>query len=270
MRLLNYFPKETESLIAARLKSLNVRPPKDGNGWMLNEVKNGVRTIDFIQAVAWCKLPAIQEALADIAKRTDDPDIKAAATVAAGGAATAVVSAEVAALTEGVVKTMFMTQLKVLCAALIAVAVLGACVITRAQDALARANESRITGAEIAFLNATAEYAHRVHAAQKVCSLGVGVSYETLSGFHTRIQYIGALKAIVTVPSCPLLLRVERVLPGTPLFTGCSTPASAPRSLPSVRMRGGDGISRTAWAIARPGMRRSPIRTCWSASDRWT
>src|SRR5215469_27009 len=65
--------------------------------------------------------------------------VKAAATVAAGGAATAVVSAEVAALTEAGVKTMFMTKLKVLCAALIAVAVLGACVITRAQDAPARA-----------------------------------------------------------------------------------------------------------------------------------
>jgi hypothetical protein len=100
--------------------------------------------------------------------------------------------------------------------------------------AIARANESRITGAEIAFLNATAEYAHRVHAAQKVCSLGVGVSYETLSGFHSRIQYIGALKAIATVPSCPLLLRVERVLPGTPL--GRLAEIIAMLNVPNVRV----------------------------------
>ena len=37
---------------------------------------------------------------------------------------------------------MFVTKLKVLCAALIAVAVLGACVITRAQDAPARAPDA--------------------------------------------------------------------------------------------------------------------------------
>jgi hypothetical protein len=47
---------------------------------MNNEVKNAVRTIDFIHAVPWCQLSAIQEALTAIAKRTDDPDIKAAAT----------------------------------------------------------------------------------------------------------------------------------------------------------------------------------------------
>jgi hypothetical protein len=100
--------------------------------------------------------------------------------------------------------------------------------------ALARASESRITGAEIAFLNATAEYAHRVHAAQKVCSLGVGVSYETLSGFHSRIHYIGALKAIETIPSCPLLLRVERVTPGTPL--GRLAEIIAMLNVPNVRV----------------------------------
>jgi hypothetical protein len=88
---------------------------------------------------------------------------------------------------------------------------------TSVRRALARSNEALITGTEIALLNAAAEYAHHVHAAQKVCSLGVGVSYETLSGFHSRIQYIGALKAIETIPSCPLLLRVEQVVPGIPL-----------------------------------------------------
>lgn len=43
---------------------------------MKREVKNGVRTIDFIAAVSWCMAPPIAEALADIARRTDDPLIK--------------------------------------------------------------------------------------------------------------------------------------------------------------------------------------------------
>ena len=100
--------------------------------------------------------------------------------------------------------------------------------------ALARTNEALVTGNEIALLNAAAEYAHHVHAAQKVCSLGVGVSYETLSGFHSRIQYIGALKAVETIPSCPLLLRVEQVLPGIPL--GRLAEIIAMLNVPNVRV----------------------------------
>jgi HEAT repeat protein len=78
MRLLYYFPKETASLTAARLRSFDVQKAESADdGWMKREVKNGVRTDEFIKAVAWCTVPAIQEALADIAKRTNDPDIKA-------------------------------------------------------------------------------------------------------------------------------------------------------------------------------------------------
>ena len=83
--------------------------------------------------------------------------------------------------------------------------------------ALSGANEAQIVEAEIALLNAAAEYAHRLHMAQRVCAVGVGVSYETLSGFHSRIHYIGALKALQTIPTCPLLIRVEQVPTGTPL-----------------------------------------------------
>jgi hypothetical protein len=88
---------------------------------------------------------------------------------------------------------------------------------TGIRRALGGASETQMVEMEIALLNAGAEYAHRVHAAQKLCALGVGVSYQTLSGFQSRIRYIGALKAIRTIPTCPLMLRVEQVPEGTPL-----------------------------------------------------
>jgi len=69
---------------------------------------------------------------------------------------------------------------------------------------------------EVALLHAACEYALQVHRAGKVCAVGVGVSYETLSGLHARIAYIGAMKSVVTIPSCPILLRIERVPGGTP------------------------------------------------------
>jgi hypothetical protein len=78
------------------------------------------------------------------------------------------------------------------------------------------ADETRIVNMEIALLFAATEYAHRIHQVQKVCSVGTGVSYESLSGFHARIAYIGALKSIQTVASCPILLRIDRVPDGTP------------------------------------------------------
>lgn len=79
------------------------------------------------------------------------------------------------------------------------------------------AGESQIVETEISLLNGAAAYAHRAHAAQKLCAVGVGVSYGTLSGFHSRIRYIGALKALQTLQTCPLLLRVEHVPDGTPM-----------------------------------------------------
>jgi len=77
MRLLYYFPKETAPLISARLRSFDVRS-RPSDTWADREVKNGVRTADFIKAVSWCQAPGIQEALADIARRTDDETIRKA------------------------------------------------------------------------------------------------------------------------------------------------------------------------------------------------
>lgn len=82
MRLLYYFPKEASPLISARLRSLEVRSRASDYDWAKREVKNGVRTADFIKAVAWSQAPAIREALADIAKRTDDETIRKALTPA--------------------------------------------------------------------------------------------------------------------------------------------------------------------------------------------
>lgn len=78
------------------------------------------------------------------------------------------------------------------------------------------APESFYVEHEAALLRAAAAYALKVHRAQKVCAVSVGVSYETLSGLHTRIAYIGALKSITATHSCPILLRIEQVPKGTP------------------------------------------------------
>jgi hypothetical protein len=94
--------------------------------------------------------------------------------------------------------------------------------------------EAQIVDAEVAFLNAAAEYARRVYAALKVCSIGVGVSYQTLSGGPSRIRYVGALKAVHTVQTCPLLLRVEQIPNGTPL--GRLAEIVTMLSVPNVRV----------------------------------
>ncbi len=75
IRLLYYFPEETAPLIAARLKSLDVSVATS-DASMQRDVKNRIATVAFIEAVSWCQAATIREALADIAKRTDDPQIK--------------------------------------------------------------------------------------------------------------------------------------------------------------------------------------------------
>jgi hypothetical protein len=70
MRLLYYFPEEAAPLISARLRSLDVRDAQWMGTWMQREVKNGVRTVDFIKAVAWSTHPEIKNALSEIGKRT--------------------------------------------------------------------------------------------------------------------------------------------------------------------------------------------------------
>ncbi len=82
---------------------------------------------------------------------------------------------------------------------------------------LASAGESHVVSMEIALLLAAVQYADRVHLAGKVGAIGAGVSYETLSGFHSRIDYIRAVKSIHAIATCPILLRIDGILDGTPL-----------------------------------------------------
>jgi hypothetical protein len=102
------------------------------------------------------------------------------------------------------------------------------------RHALKGIEQPRITHFETALLHAAAEYAQAIHAAQKICALGVGVSYETLSGFHSRIHYIGALKAIRTLADCPLLLRIDQIPDGTPV--GRLAEIVTMLSVPNVRI----------------------------------
>ncbi len=78
MRLLYYFPKESAALIADRLDHLDVSATPDVDHFGAQCVKNGVRTNLFIEAVGWCKDPAIQKALGRMRARAKDRDVLAA------------------------------------------------------------------------------------------------------------------------------------------------------------------------------------------------
>jgi hypothetical protein len=97
-----------------------------------------------------------------------------------------------------------------------------------------RIEEARIVETEVALLFAAAEYAHCLRARHKICVLGVGVSYETLSGLHTRIRYIAALKTIPTFSECPVMIRLGPIPDGTP--QGRIAEIVAMMSLPNIRV----------------------------------
>ncbi|WP_088252208.1 HEAT repeat domain-containing protein [Fimbriiglobus ruber] len=76
VRLLYYFPDEMAPVVAARLRSLDVGFSTANDAWMKREVRNGVRTADFLRAVSWCQAAPIQAALADLARRPIDPKLQ--------------------------------------------------------------------------------------------------------------------------------------------------------------------------------------------------
>ncbi|MDE3114606.1 MAG: hypothetical protein KGL26_03290 [Pseudomonadota bacterium] len=74
----------------------------------------------------------------------------------------------------------------------------------------------QVADVEIMLLEAVRAYAGRVSAARKVCAVCVGVSYETLSVFQSRIRYITALQKLRLLRSTPLMLKIEQIPEGTP------------------------------------------------------
>jgi len=146
--------------------------------------------------------------------------------------------------------------------------------------------EARVVEMEIALLFAAADYAGQLRGAHKICLLGVSVSYETLSGFHSRMRYIGALKAIPTWADCPMMVRIGPIPEGTPLGRIAEIVAmthltnirvslefAAPRSLPEMDIRlGAAGIGgvlpadcdpQSAALIAQRIVRRATDQKCF-------
>ena len=76
--------------------------------------------------------------------------------------------------------------------------------------------EAQTVALEIELLKTACAYASRIHDAGKVCAVGVGVSYNTLSAFHARIRYITALQKTNFSPASPLVLKMEQVPEGAP------------------------------------------------------
>lgn len=69
---------------------------------------------------------------------------------------------------------------------------------------------------EIELLKTAAAYATRIRDSGKVCAVGVGVSYNTLSAFNSRIRYITAMQKVHFLPASPLVLKIEQVPEGAP------------------------------------------------------
>ena len=80
MRLLYYFPDKSAQLIADRLARLDVGGCHGNVTNVINrENLNGVRTENFIKAVAWSPAPAVRHAILDVFYRTTDVSLLLAA-----------------------------------------------------------------------------------------------------------------------------------------------------------------------------------------------
>ncbi|MGD0189868.1 MAG: hypothetical protein ABSD74_03910 [Rhizomicrobium sp.] len=82
--------------------------------------------------------------------------------------------------------------------------------------ALEGVTDTLIADIETMLLHAAAACATRIQETEKVCAIGVGVSYATLAGFNTRIRYVTALQKIRVPPSSPIMLKIEQIPAGTP------------------------------------------------------
>ena len=77
-------------------------------------------------------------------------------------------------------------------------------------------DESRLS-VELEALRAAAAYAERMAAADRICSIGTAVSYDTLSGINSRVRFITALKKARPRRATPLLLRIAQIPDGAPM-----------------------------------------------------
>lgn len=81
---------------------------------------------------------------------------------------------------------------------------------------LAGLNPKAMAEVEISLLLAAEAYAYRLNEERKICAVGTSVSYDTLSTFQTRIQFITALQKTNPPAANPLLLQIEEIPTGTP------------------------------------------------------
>ncbi len=81
---------------------------------------------------------------------------------------------------------------------------------------LSGCSELQVLEIEVALLCAAAAYADRARDCGKVCAIGVGASYSSLSCFGSRIRYITALQKVVFGQRNPLLLKIEQIPIGAP------------------------------------------------------
>jgi hypothetical protein len=96
------------------------------------------------------------------------------------------------------------------------------------------ATEGQVLDLEVDQLTAASAYAGRIHEENGVCAVGVGVSYNSLSGFRSRIRYITALQKARFFPKNPLLLKIEQIPDGAP--DGRLAELIAMLSLPNIRV----------------------------------
>jgi hypothetical protein len=75
LRLLYYFPREAAPVIARKIRSLNVANRGDIEASFAADRAVGVDAASFLEAVAWCREPRVQRAVAEVKARTANPAV---------------------------------------------------------------------------------------------------------------------------------------------------------------------------------------------------
>jgi hypothetical protein len=75
LRLLYYFPREAAPLVARKIRSLNFANRGDITASFAADRAVGVDAASFLEAVAWCREPHVQRAVAAVKARTANPAV---------------------------------------------------------------------------------------------------------------------------------------------------------------------------------------------------